>query len=465
MFKNEKIINLGLDWFADNLRKQGAEVANVKFVPRAGGDKELIDVLDKLEEKKDRIEEANKKAVSMINAGKPVLTGIARAGDVIPGMKKNLILHAGPPVEWGRMCGPVKGAVLGALVYEGIAGDLKEAEALAERGDVEFSPCHHHSAVGPMAGIVSYSMWVYVVENKEYGNRAFCTLNEGLGKVLRFGANSADVLKNLKWMEEILTPAMSEALKQAPEGIDVKAITSQALLMGDECHNRNVAATDIFLKEFIPLFLKTSISRTIIAEVVNFISSNPHTYLNLSMAACKATVDVIKGLKNSTVVSAMARNGTDIGIRVAGAGDEWFTAPAGMPKGLYFAGFDENDSNPDLGDSTISETAGIGANAMASAPAIVKFVGGVPDDAVRYTKKMYEICCGESDNFRIPYFNFRGTPVGFDIMKIVEKHMTPVINTGIAHKEAGIGQIGAGLLYAPMECFTKALLRYAKIVS
>jgi len=463
MFKNEKIINLGLDWFAANLRKQGAEVANVKFVPRAGGDKKLIAVLDKLEGKRAAIDAANEKAVRMINAGKPVLVEIARAGDVIPGMKKNLILHAGPPVEWGRMCGPVKGAVLGALVYEGLAGDLKEAKVLVERGDVEFSPCHHHSAVGPMAGIVSYSMWVYVVENKEYGNRAFCTLNEGLGKVLRFGANSPDVLKHLKWMEEILAPAMSEALKKAPEGIDVKAITSQALLMGDECHNRNVAATDMFLKEFIPLLLKTSLSKTIVMEVMDFIASNPHTYLNLSMAACKATVDVINGLKDSTVVFAMARNGTDIGIRVAGTGDEWFNAPAGMPKGLYFAGFDENDSNPDLGDSTISETAGIGANAMASAPAIVKFVGGVPDDAVRYTKKMYEICCGESGNFRIPYFNFRGTPVGFDIIKIVEKHMTPFINTGIAHKEPGIGQIGAGLLYAPMECFTKALVKFAEI--
>ncbi len=463
MFKNEKIINLGLEWFYETLEKQGASVLNTKFSPPAGGDEEMMKILAKISKFSDKIKDANDKAIKMLNDSRPFLADVARAGDVIPGMKKNLILHAGPPIEWNRMCGPVRGAVLGALVYEGLAKNLEEAEKLIESGEIEFSPCHHHSAVGPMAGVVSYSMWVYVVENKAFGNRAYCTLNEGLGKVLRFGANSDDVLRRLKWMEEVLAPTLSEVVKSAG-GIDIKAITSQALMMGDECHNRNVAATNMFLKELIPHFLSSSISKSVIKEITDFISENPHTYLNLSMAACKATADVIANIPHCSIVWAMARNGTDIGIRVSATGDEWFTAPAGMPKGLYFAGFDESDANPDLGDSTISETAGIGANAMASAPAIVKFVGGTPDDAMRYTKKMYEICWGESRNFQIPYFNFRGTPLGFDIIKIVEKQIAPFINTGIAHKEAGIGQVGAGLLFASMECFTKALKRFAETV-
>ncbi len=462
MFKNDKIINLGVGLFYDALKRQGADVKNAKFTPFAGGDTEMASVLDSLEKIKDKIDSANAEAVKRINESTPVLVETARAINVIPGMKKNLILHAGPPVTKEKMCGPVMGAVLGALVYEGLAADLKEAKSLVDRGEIEFSPCHHHSSVGPMAGVISASMWVYVVENKKFGNKAYCTLNEGLGKVLRFGANSPDVLKHLKWMEEVLAPSISEALKQSEDGIDIKSITSQALMMGDECHNRNVAATNMFIKELIPLFLKTGIAKNVIKKIIDFISSNPHSYLNVSMAACKATADTIANLEKSTIVSVMARNGTELGIRLAGTGGEWFTAPAGIPKGLYFAGFDENDSNPDLGDSTISEVAGIGANAMASAPAIVKFVGGTPADAMKFTKQTYDICAGESVNFQIPYFNFRGTPVGFDIRKIVEKQQTPFINTGIAHKDAGIGQIGAGLLYAPMDCFKQALKRFAE---
>ncbi|MBA3052551.1 DUF1116 domain-containing protein [bacterium] len=462
MFKNDKIINLGVDIFYDALKKQLADVRNAGFTPFAGGDTGMAALLDSLEQIKGEIDAANAEGIRRINESTPVLIATARAKDVIPGMKKNLILHAGPPVAKEKMCGPVMGAALGAIVYEGLAADLKEAKVLVDRGEIDFSPCHHHSTVGPMAGVVSSSMWVYVVENKKFGNKAYCPLNEGLGKVLRFGANSPGVLKHLKWMEDVLAPSINEALRQSPNGIDIKSITSQALMMGDECHNRNVAATDILIKELIPLLLKTGIAKSVIKEIIDFIASNPHSYLNVSMAACKATADTIAGLEKSTLVSVMARNGTELGIRVAGCRDEWFTAPAGIPKGLYFAGFDETDSNPDLGDSTISEAAGIGANAMACAPAIVKFVGGTPSDAMKFTKQTYDICAGESSNFQIPYLNFRGTPVGFDIRKIVARQQPPFINTGIAHKDAGIGQIGAGLLYAPIECFKSALKRFAE---
>jgi hypothetical protein len=331
---------------------------------------------------------------------------------------------------------------------------------MCENNEIEFSPCHHHNAVGPMTGIVSPSMYMFVIENKTHKNKAYCTINEGLGKVLRFGAYGKDVWDRLKWIENDLAPVLKEAILKS-NGINIKSITSQALMMGDECHNRNVAGTSTFLKEILPYLLDTASSDKV-KMVTDFISGNVHFYLNLSMPACKATCDTIHGLKYSTLMSAMARNGTEIGIRIAGLGNRWFTSSAGNPKGLYFAGFEEKDGNPDLGDSTISETAGIGGFAMACAPAIVKFIGGKPSDAVRFTKEMYEISHGRHRDFQIPVFDFAGTPLGVDIRKVVETGITPFINTGIAHKEPGIGQIGAGILRAPMEMFENALTEFGE---
>lgn len=409
---------------------------------------------------KEKIIKANEEALErMINAN-PVLFDIQQAKDVIPGMHKKMILHAGPPVEWKNMAGPVKGAVMGALVYEGLAEDVSQAEILAASGEIEFSPCHHHNAVGPMAGIISSSMYVFCVKNTVHKNESFSTMNEGLGKVLRFGAYSPDVIDKLKWMENTLAPALAAALKLKKDGINLKSITSQALMMGDECHNRNVAGTSLFLREITPLLLETNLEKDVIKSIFNFITRNDHFFLNLSMAACKAITDTVGGLEFSTIMSAMARNGTEIGVRIAGLGDRWFTAPAGNPKGLYFPGFTEKDACPDLGDSTISETAGIGGFAMASAPAIVKFVGGSPADAVKYTKQMAEISAGRHRDYQMPSMNFLGTPLGVDIIKVVETGITPIINTGIAHKDPGVGQVGAGILYAPMSIFENALKEF-----
>lgn len=457
--KKLKVINLGLKSFAESVKSLGCDVVQVDFTPPAGGQPELIKALSKLNT--EDVDRANKTAFEKMTTAQPVLVDIARAKDAIKGMTEETVLHAGPPISWNKMCGPVRGAVIGALIYEGLAKDESEAEGIAGSGKIKFAPCHHYGAVGPMAGIISASMYVFVVKNETGGNLAYSTLNEGLGKVLRFGANSSEVIARLKWMETVLAPALAKAVKISG-GINIKSLTAQALMMGDECHNRNIAATGLFLKEIFPNLLKTDLDKNIISEVVKFISGNPHFFLNLSMAACKSATDTVNGLKNSTVVSAMARNGTEIGIRVAGLGDKWFTAAAGAPKGLYFAGFSEKDANPDLGDSTISETAGIGANAMAAAPAIVKFVGGSPQDALNATRKMYKITVGRHTGYQIPQLDFAGSPVCFDIRKIVETQITPIINTGIAHKKPGIGQVGAGILDAPLECFEDALLEMAK---
>jgi len=403
------------------------------------------------------INETNQEALSRLQEANPVLVDIQRAQDIIPGMHKKLILHAGPPVKWENMAGPVKGAVMGALVYEGLAKNIEEAEKLAASGEIQFEPCHHYSSVGPMAGVVSSSMFVFCVKNTTHGNMAHCTLNEGLGKVLRFGAYGEDVIKKLKWMERVLGPSLQKALKLKKDGINIKSITAQALMMGDECHNRNVAATSLFLKEITPLLLETDLDKPTIKSIVDFIAGNVHFFLNLSMAACKAIADTIYDMENCSIMCALARNGTEIGIRIAGTGDQWFTSLAGHPKGLYFSGYSDDDACPDLGDSTISETAGIGGFAMASAPAIVKFVGGTPADAVKYTREMGEIVVGRHRDYQMPTMDFLGTPLGVDIRKVVETGITPIINTGIAHKDPGIGQVGAGILYAPMDMFEESL--------
>jgi hypothetical protein len=405
------------------------------------------------------IDEANRTAVERMMAARPMLTGIGRARDVVPGMRDNLLLHAGPPISWDRMSGPLRGAVIGALLFEGLAQDESEAVVLVERGDVDFEPCHHHATVGPMAGVTSASMQVYVVEDTAHGHRTFSNLNEGYGKVLRYGAYAPEVIEKLRWMNGVLGPALGAAIEKAG-GVDLRTLLAEALHMGDEGHNRNKAGSLLFLQRLAP-YLAQAASGQVLSDILKFMGDTPLTVLNPVMAACKAMADAAHGVEGSTLVSTMARNGTDFGIRVSGLGDRWFTAPAAVPDGLYFPGFSAADANPDIGDSTITETAGIGAFAMAAAPAIVTFIGGSPEDAIHATMEMYEITVAEHTHFTIPSLGFRGSPVGIDLRRVVELGVTPRVNTGIAHKNAGVGQVGAGLVRPPLEIFEAALIAYA----
>jgi len=409
------------------------------------------------------INTANAIAVERMMAARPMLTGVATAREVIPGMRDNLLLHAGPPIDWARMPGPLRGAVVGAMLFEGLARSGDEAAGMAEQGEVDFAPCHEHAAVGPMAGVTSASMKVYVVENAtpSGGNRAYSNLNEGYGKVLRYGAYSEEVLQRLRWMNDVLGPALAHTLAQS-SGLDLRALIAEALHMGDEGHNRNKAGSLLYLKAIAPLIASAVRDNTVQAEVLRFVGDNALSVLNPVMAACKAMTDAAHGVEGSTIVTAMARNGADFGIRVSGLGERWFTAPAEVPVGLFFSGFTQADANPDIGDSAITETAGIGGFAMATAPAIVSFVGGTPKDALNATLEMYEITAAEHKHFSMPALDFRGTPTGIDIRKVVELGIAPRINTGIAHRQAGVGQVGAGLVRPPMAVFEQALVAYAE---
>lgn len=462
--KKLSVVNFGIESFYQDLRSQNIDAVHVDWKPIAGGDKKIAGYLRKLKQPDlyEKIQAANQEALSRILAAQPVLVGMSTAGEAIPGMTPTTILHAGPPVTWENMCGPVRGAVMGGLIYEGLAKDLEEAEALAASGKITFSPCHHHNAVGPMAGIVTYHMPVWHLVNKTYGNDAYCTMNEGLGKVLRFGACNQEVFDRLHRMEKEYYPVLKAALERHGE-IDMKVMISQALQMGDEGHNRNKAGTSLFLREIAQDIFATDFPTEQQMAAFKFLNDNDHTFLNLTMPVCKCTMDAIFDIPYCTVVATMCRNGTEFGIRVAGLGaDQWFTATAEFIRGLYFPGFTADDANRDVGDSCITETTGIGGFCMAASPAIVQFVGGQVQDAINYSTQMYEITTGEGNAYKIPVLDFRGSPTGIDVMKVIESGIRPIINTGIAHKNYGVGQVGAGLVNPPEDCFRQAIAACAE---
>ncbi len=454
------VVNIGIASFADPIRAAGAGATQLEWAPPAQGDRAVADSLARLT-RHPTVEAANKKAFDAYGAASPVLDGVGLARECVPGMKQRSILHAGPPIAWERMCGPMQGAIIGALLYEGWATDAARARAMAASGEIDFAPCHHHSAVGPMSGIISPSMPVWIVRNAGGANTSFSNMNEGLGKVLRFGANGPEVIDRLKWMGAVMAPVLGAGLKVLGP-LELKPLMAQALHMGDEVHNRNAAASGLLLKKLVPALLASGAPAADIAAVAGFIAGNDHFFLNLSMAACKAMLDAASNVAGSSLVTAMCRNGVDFGIRTSGTGDEWFIAPAPVVNGLYFPGYSIADAAPDLGDSAITETAGVGGFAMAAAPAIVKFVGGTPQDAIANTLAMTHITLGRNNAFTLPALNFGGTPAGIDTRKVVDTGILPVINTGIAHREAGIGQIGAGVTRAPLACFTQAVSRLSR---
>jgi hypothetical protein len=451
-----RVVSAGAAMFGDTLAAQGVDVESVEWTPPAEGDATLAGLLARTW--RDEVDAANQRALRQVLDAHQVLVDVRPAGEVIPGMTRESVLHAGPPSAWERLSDPVRAAAVGAMLHEGLAPDADTAEQVGRRGEVRLEPCHHHQAVGPMAGMTTWSMPVLVVENRATGARAYSNLNEGLGRVLRYGGLGPDVLERLDWIRRVLGPALGEAVRAMPDGIDLRALIAQALHMGDECHNRNRAASALLIKALAPrIAALASLDAAERQRVLEFAAGNEHFFLNVGMAACKVAMDAAHGVPNSSLVTTMARNGTEFGIRVSGLGDAWFTGPSQVPRGLYFAGQNADDANPDMGDSAITETAGLGGFAMAAAPAIVQFVGGHPRDSILHSQRMYEITVGESEVYTLPILDFRGTPTGVDVRLVMHTGILPQINTGIASRRAGVGQIGAGLVNPPRECFESAL--------
>ena len=453
-------MSLGLGLFAEDLQRLGVPVVHLDWRPPATASPALVAALDRLEARRDTIELANAEAFARLVNGEPVLVDCRPAWEALD-LPQRTVLHAGPPIAWPRMCEPMRAAILCAVRYEGWAANDDAAAELVRAGQVRLEPCHHWKAVGPMTGLITSSMPVFVVENRAHGNRAHVTINEGLGKVLRFGANDASVIARLSWLAQEAGPLLGAALR-ASGGIALRPLMAQALGMGDEMHQRNVAASALLARALMPHVARAADRHHAVARLAEFIAGNDQFFLNVAMAAGKALADPAAGVPESTLVTVMARNGTDFGIRVSALGERWFTAPVNTPVGLYFPGFSADDANPDMGDSAIVETIGLGGGAMAASPAVARFVGaGGMREAMAATSEIQEICFAEHPHFRIPTLDERGAPAGIDVRRVVEIGVTPLINTGIAGRKAGTGQIGAGVVRAPLACFEQAVLALA----
>ncbi|WP_193433343.1 YlbE family protein [Virgibacillus necropolis] len=404
------------------------------------------------------IDEANQGVIQHVLESQPFLLDVVPAKSVISELNGKVLLHSGPPMKWENMTDPMQGSCIGASLFEGWADNEDDAKKMLEAGEVKFIPCHSVDAVGPMGGITSANMPVVVVENKVNDKRAYCNLNEGIGAVLRFGAYSDEVVNRLKWIKDVLGPALSKALKQIDGGMNVNVTVAKAITMGDEFHQRNIAASALFLKDIVPYLLTAGLPEKELQEVVKFLADTDQFFLNIMMATSKVVMDSAAVVEEGSIVTALSRNGYEFGIKVSGLGDRWFTAPVNTPDGLYFSGYSADDANPDMGDSAITETYGVGGMAMIAAPGVTRFVGtGGFGDAVQTSDEMREICIANNPNLAIPTWDFQGACLGIDIRKVVETGITPVINTGIAHKTAGVGQIGAGTVRVPLGCFEQAL--------
>jgi hypothetical protein len=456
------VVSVGVDLLAEAVASQAADVTRVDWrPPMPDTEDDLATVaLDPVRA------EANARALERMLAVRARLVDVVPAREAL-GLEAGQFLHAGPPIAWERASGPLRGALMGGAALEGLVDDPEDAAALFAGGSaVSLEPCHHRRAVGPMAGVVTPSMWVFVLEDPDTGARTHCTLNEGLGKVLRYGAYSPDVLTRLRWMGEVLGPLLQRAVRATVDDggpVDVTAILGQMLQMGDEAHNRNRAGTLMLLRDLAPALVSSEADAVDVAEVLRFVGGNDHFFLNLAMPACKLALDAAREVPGSTMVVAMSRNGTDFGIQVSGTGDEWFTGPAQVADGLYLGDYGPDDANPDIGDSAITETAGLGGFAMATAPAIVRFVGGSVPDALATTRRMREITLGDNPRWSVPVLEFAGVPTGIDVSKVCRTGILPQINTGMAGREAGVGQVGAGLVTPPESIFPAALTRLAEL--
>lgn len=407
----------------------------------------------------DRRRQANQEAFERLVGADPVLVDVRPAGEVVPGFTPNTILTSGPPMPWSEYAGGQRNAVLYGALFEGLAGTVEEAEERIAAGEIVVEPCQHHACVGSVAGIYTASMSVFVVENRDRGNRAFCNFYEGESRRrLNYGVWGDDVRERLEFVEEVLAPITGEAVRRAG-GVELKPLMARALRMGDELHSRNTAATLLFSRELFPWLLELSgAMRRQVEETIRFYGASDYFFLRVSMAAAKASVDAAAGVEASSMTVAMSLSCKEYGIRVSGLGDEWFRGPPPVVEGKYFEPFTADDLVWMGGESLITETAGLGGFAQACAFPLQAYQGGSPEVMIRNNQEMYQITVGEHKDYLIPYFGFRGTPVGIDVFKVVETGILPVIDGGLAGKDGG--QIGAGVLRAPRECFEKAAAAY-----
>lgn len=451
------VINIGLPLFEEAVLAQATNAVGVDWRIPGGGVGDVVAALARLMGPKSKlVDKANDEVVSRLNDGVPMLKGIDRAGAVVPGMGERTVLHCGPAIEWRDMCNPLQRSIKAAIVAEGWARDVDAAAKLVVSGEIQLEPANEHATVVPMATSIGPSAPVYVVENAHGGTVAFSSVNQGSGAVQWFGVDSGAAIDRLRFVRDTVGPVLAEAL--ASKGpIDVLALAGQGVPMGDDVHMRVQATTNLFLRDLLPFLVRSTHQR--LDQAATFLSGNHLMFLNVAMAAAKSLVDAAASVENASIVTTMARNGSTYGIRLTGADRPWFiTQSPPIQNALYYPSYGPETSAPDIGDSAVLELIGLGGPAAANSPAVAGFLGGHMSDAIAATRSMQRICAGESTKFRLPILDHVGTPVGVDVRRVVELAITPAVNTGIIHATEGTGQVGAGVAWAPIECFTEALL-------
>ncbi|MGH3276131.1 MAG: DUF1116 domain-containing protein [Streptosporangiaceae bacterium] len=450
------VVNVGLRLLGDAVRAQQVPVLDVRWRIPAGGRQDLVGSLTSLlGPRAARVDQANREVLRRLDEGSPLLTRIGSALSEVPGMTSSTILHCGPPLPWERFCDPLRRSVLAAIMAEGLADAPDAAGTLVAQDDVHLESASQHDTVLPMATALGPSAPVIVAKLPAGGNRAFSGLNQGPGKTAWFGVDGPEAVARLAFLRDAVGPVLNEALR-ASGPIDILAMVAQGLAMGDDSHMRSQATTNLLIRHLLPYLAEAADPR--LPQVARFLSGNHLFFLNVAMAAAKAVTDWAAQVRDSSIVTGMARNGTTFGIRLAATGDRWFQAPAPpVSDALYNPGFGPADGAPDIGDSAVLELAGLGAAAAAASPAVAAFLGGHMAAAVGATRAMDRICAGRSSRLTIPFLDFRGSPLGVDVRKVVETGITPSITTGILHRDAGTGQVGAGVAHAPLACFEEAL--------
>jgi hypothetical protein len=446
-------VNLGLSTFADALRDQGAPTVEVDWRPPAGGDADAVRTLTALWGRHGAaVAEANERAVAAIEGTDARALTVAPARDVVPGLEDGLLLHSGPPIEWERVCDPQRRALVAAVLFEGWADDRAAAVTLLERGDIALAPGNEHDHVGPMTGVCSPSMPVWVVEDARSGARAYSTLNEGPGRTLWFGVGDDEAVERLRFFRDDLGPRLARMLERRGP-VDVFGLVAQGLNMGDELHMRSQATGNLLIRDLAPALAVVGGE-----EAARFLAGNHHFFLNLTMAAAKCASLATADCTGSSVVSLISRNGTDCGIQLAGMPGRWFVSEAPeVGDALLREGFGPEDAARDIGDSAVIECVGLGGMALAASPAVAAFFGGDAAAAAERTELMAQICAARSERFTITARDYAGTPVGIDARLVVELDVTPQITTGVLHAHAGTGQIGAGVAHQPVAPFRAAI--------
>ena len=452
-----RAVNVGLDVFAEAVREQGGRAVDVEWRIPAGGKPRLVRALTRLlGPRAGSIDEANREVVRRLDRSAPALVGVGSAAAEVPGMGERTILHPGPPLEWEEFCDPLRRSVQAAVMAEGWAGTPEEAQALVDRGEADLQPANHHAASIPMASSLGPSAPVLIVEDREGGRRAYAGINQGPGKTPWFGVDSPEAVERLTFLRDAAAPILDAAIRAA-DPIDVFSFAAQGLQMGDDAHMRTQAASNLLIRHLLPHLAGTDDPRR--ADVARFLAGNHLFFLNVVMAAARAATDWAAEVRGASIVTGMARNGTTFGIRVGALGDQWFVASAPpVEDSLFHGDFVPDDGAPDIGDSAILELVGLGGAAAAASPAVAAFVGGRMADAVARTEDMARICAGSSSRLKLPFLDYRGAPLGVDLRSVVELDIPPAINTGILHRSEGLGQVGAGVARAPIECFRDALL-------